>query len=287
MFRQEFLVGAATEFDNDDVHILEMLYQQNTVEYSPDYDASSRIKTTCVINRQSIYTVDPDLVDETEDHLLLVDYTMRFESSYYNVATYPQLFQNWTNSNLDTLLMQMQSLGLDVTTLDRPKRIIVSTPSPSTVPTIVPVNSPTPSIGHTTIPSIAPAPSNGASSIATAETKRTARFDNVGIWKVILIALTLILLVVVLVKVVDRCFLDRKRREDTTSSCDSKDTPTIGDPESGRGSRAVDGSTDTAKRGESPAGDVETIGSEDDAPISIEKVYSDVTFGRMHSIEIE
>lgn len=285
-FRQEFLVGTAREFDNDDVLILETLFQRTTAEYSPDSEASSRVTTTCVINRQSIYTVDPDLVDETEDHLLLVDYTMRFESSYYNVTTYPQLYQNWTKSNLDTLLMEMQSLGLDVTTLDRPKRIVVSTHAPSAMPTTVPTSSPTPSIGHTTVPSIAPS-LDKTSSTTTAETKRMPRHNNVVILYAVLIVIPLLILMVVLVHVMNQCFLDRKRREDRTSSCNAKGAPTVSDPEDGRGSRVANSPTDTSKRGNYQADDVETIDSEDPASISAEDAFSSVTFGRMQSIEIE
>merc|ERR1712232_1076647 len=168
----------------------------------------------------------------------------------------------------------------DVTTLDRPKRIIVSTHAPSAMPTTVPTSSPTPSIGHTTFPSIAPS-LDKASSTTTAETKRIKRIDNVGIMKIILIVLPLLILTVVLVSVANQCFLDRKRRKDSTSSCNSKGAPTISDPEDGRGSRVVNDSTDTSKRGELQADDVETIDSEDPASISVEEVYSDVTFGRM------
>merc|ERR1712157_69180 len=106
----------------------------------------SRITTTCVVNRQSIFTVDPDFVNETEDHLLVVDYTMIFESVYHDITTYPNLFQNWTNSNLDTLLVDMQALGFDVTTLDRSKMIIVSTPAPSPTSTTIPTKSAAPSV---------------------------------------------------------------------------------------------------------------------------------------------
>jgi len=84
---------------------------------------------------------------------LSVDFTMSFESKYHNVMTYPRLFQNWTNSNLEQVLDQMKTLSINVTEVDKAQRIIVSTPvpsmslAPSMPPTVSPTTTPGPTLG--------------------------------------------------------------------------------------------------------------------------------------------
>merc|ERR1711933_152894 len=225
-FRHEFRVEAARKFGDDDISIFEMIYQRYTAEFSPDSKASSRIKTTCIVTRQSIDPT-PNLVDETNDFLLVVDYTMRFESSYYDVTTYPQLFQNWVDSNLDTLLVQMRTLGFDITAVDRPKRIIVSTPAPSMVPSTIPTNSSTPSISL--------APSDGTLSSIAIESKPKPEIilRSISIY----IGISLIMLAVVLVRIILR---EGRQQEENTTPSYLKETPTISDPEDARGSQTDD-----------------------------------------------
>lgn len=86
---------------------------------------------------------------------LVVDFTMSYESLYYNVTLYPQSFQNWTNSNLDTVLVSMETLSFNVTAVDKVKRIVVKTPAPSMslapsfAPSFTPTKTPFPSMGAT------------------------------------------------------------------------------------------------------------------------------------------
>jgi len=160
-FRQEFLVDDASAFGDDVVATLELLYATYTTEYAPDSDdARRRISTDCTVERQTVLTVDPDDAipdDETDDdHLLILDFTVTFSSPYHDVTSYPRLFQDWANSNLDVMLRDVQGLRTDVNTLDKVKRIVVSAMTMD--PTSVPANPPAPSPAPTT-PSSPPAPS--------------------------------------------------------------------------------------------------------------------------------
>ena len=68
------------------------------------------------------------------DVVIDVDFTMKYDSKYYNVSDYPRMFQNWTNLNLDTIQKQMNVLNLNVTNVSKASRIVVSTPAPSMSP---------------------------------------------------------------------------------------------------------------------------------------------------------
>ena len=82
---------------------------------------------------------------------LKVDCTMKYESRYYNVTNYPKLFQNWTNNSLNAVKDKLVIARMNVTEVKIPKRIVVSTPSPTL--------SPAPSMTPTIRPSISRAPS--------------------------------------------------------------------------------------------------------------------------------
>mmetsp|Transcript_19114 Transcript_19114/g.44395 ORF Transcript_19114/g.44395 Transcript_19114/m.44395 type:complete len:760 (-) Transcript_19114:511-2790(-) len=167
-FRQEFTVGNGREFNEEDIFVFETLYQRYTTEYSPldATEVAAKIETKCTVDKQifldggSERMLKYDIASNPTNlrwrnlqetaitvtgEQLIVDYTMKYTSQYYNVTTYPKLFQNWTNSNLDVLLLQMESLKLNVTQIDSAKRIIVSTQAPtaSFAPSDVPTWSPT------------------------------------------------------------------------------------------------------------------------------------------------
>lgn len=272
-FRQEFLVGESNIFDVDDVLMLEMLYRRYMEEYSPEFDASSKITTTFTVHHQSILNVDPDIINETEDHLLLVDYTIKFSSPYYNVTSYPKLFQEWSSNNLDTMLIQMKSLRLDVITLNGPMRIVVSTPAPSVVPTTVPTNSPSASNVGTAVPSIPQTSLDSTSSSNIVEEKQT---NGSNITRVIILSIALSPIILAPVYLIVLCL--SKWWKNKTASCDSKDDQTTSDLERGGIAQEDDDSTNTSmendpEHGESRAGSPRAL--------------TDLSFGRMESIEIK
>lgn len=106
---------------------------------------------------------------------LVVDYTMKYVSMYYNVTQYPKLFQNWTNSNLDKVLEQMQTLRMNVTEVDKAQRIVVSTPAPSAsfAPSIMPPLFPPETPAPSQVPSDGPSviPRSAVPSLPVAEVK--------------------------------------------------------------------------------------------------------------------
>ena len=187
-FRQEFQVGNGREFTDEQLFIIETLYRGYTKDFAPisEEEVKTQVITTCTVNRQVIPDSGTGRLlsengflplflrrrrvqdDPTTDVVLNLDYTMKYESRYHNVTTYPRRFQNWTNTNLETVLQQMQILGLNVTQVDKASRIVVSTPAPSASeapsfpPTVIPTKSFAPTLsavpteGATIIPSIVP-----------------------------------------------------------------------------------------------------------------------------------
>lgn len=176
-FRQEFQVGNGREFTDDELSLFQTIYKRYTVDFSPlpTTEVEAKIETTCTVDKQTFLIEvgdrrlqydtsysSADLLRRRERRLqdapnnpnvktLNVDYTMRYESFYYNVTNYPKLFQNWTTNNLNVVLEQMQFLRINVTQVNIPKRIVVSTPAPSI--------SLVPSISPTIYPTISPGPS--------------------------------------------------------------------------------------------------------------------------------
>jgi hypothetical protein len=140
-FRQEFTVGNGREFNGGDIFVFETLYQRYTTEYLPFLpEVAAKIETRCTVDKQILL----ESASTGIGNQLTVDYTMKYTSQYYDVTTYPKLFQNWTNSNLNVLLGHMQSLKFNVTQIGTAKRILIATPAPtasfapSTVPTAFP-----------------------------------------------------------------------------------------------------------------------------------------------------
>ena len=87
-----------------------------------------------------------------------MDFTMAYESAYHNVSSYPILFQNWINQNLDVVTSQMQLLQLNVTEAQAASRLIVRTPAPSSsfAPSEPPTNYPTITRYPSEFPTFAP-----------------------------------------------------------------------------------------------------------------------------------
>ena len=185
-FRQEFFVGNGREFNAEDQFVFETLYQRYTTEYSPlpPSEVALKIETKCSLDKQIFLLGEgermlkltsasnatnlrgrylQDTSNPSTGQLLTLDYTMKYISQHYNVTTYPKLFQNWTNSNLNVVLDQMQSLKLNVTEIGAAKRIIVSTQAPtassapSTEPTASPSVSFLPSMEILNEPTVQPA----------------------------------------------------------------------------------------------------------------------------------
>merc|ERR1711933_155257 len=174
-------------------------------------------------------------------------------------------------------------------TLDRSKMIIVSTPAPSPTSTTIPTKSAAPSVGHTEIPSLSLGDSDRVSSVTTVEMKRKIEF-NINRLSLYIVP-SLILVAVGLVAII---LWVGKRRQKKRNIYDKNDSPTISDPECGRGPQTDDDSTDSRttsnpKGGESPIDDVRT-GFEDNPAVRKrleEEIYSDISFDRMESIPID
>ena len=133
MFRQEFLVGK--EFTDREIKAFEELHQQYTVYFSPlsPAEVEQTITTICTVHRQSLegerMLRGSGRSLTTETQRLSVDFVMTYESTRYNVTEYPKLFQEWSAENLDVMLDQMRFLKIDVTGVEVPKRIVISTPT--------------------------------------------------------------------------------------------------------------------------------------------------------------
>jgi len=225
-FRQEFQVGNGREFNEDEILLFQTIYQQYTAKFSPlpATESDSKITTICTVDKQSFLVEvgerwlqeDDTLGDATpqllwrlgrslqdapsnpiDEKTLNVDFTMMYESSYYNVTQYPKLFQNWTNSNLPKVLEQMQLLNLNVTKVDPAKRIVRSTPVPtlspfpSTMPTFYPTTSPGPTLSQNDEPTIIP---NTISSEAPVEANGTGSYNIVIISVSFIIALSILVI---------------------------------------------------------------------------------------------
>ena len=92
-FRQAFEVSGNEFFNEDDIAVLQVLYESYTSKYAPlsAEEAKSNIQTTCTIYHQSY----------SDGY---IDYEMVWESSYHNVSDYHELFQNWTLFHNDNIL---------------------------------------------------------------------------------------------------------------------------------------------------------------------------------------
>jgi hypothetical protein len=180
-FRQKFLVGNGRVFTDSEILLFQGLYSSYTATFaSATAIANGQIMTTCVVDAQEglaqrrlryrhsdtggrdKWRVIYRNLQSEPIQAVNVDYTMTYESRYYNVTTYPLLFQNWVNSNLETVTGQMQLLQLNVTEAQTASRIILRTPAPtisiapSQVPSFHPSESPIPSSSPSWAPSDIP-----------------------------------------------------------------------------------------------------------------------------------
>ena len=149
MFCQVFEVRNDREFADEELELFQDLLEQYTLYFSPLSmpEVESKITTDCTVHRQTLLTKDDDRrrLEETKPKTQLrVDFTMRYESMYYDVTEYPRLFQNWTSKNLHIVLEQMKFLNMDnIKDVGTPKRIVLYPPTsaPTTNPTISPSRS--------------------------------------------------------------------------------------------------------------------------------------------------
>jgi len=144
-FRQEFLVGNGRQFTAEELERFETVYQRLTPEFSPDLDSNTKVTSICEVTRQ--VTRHSSLLEEIR--VVGLYYTMTYESFHYNVTNYPMLFQNWTMNNLDTVLLKLQTVSLNVTGMFVPKRPLILK-DPSTTELNCPATSASPTLSPTT-----------------------------------------------------------------------------------------------------------------------------------------
>jgi len=149
-------VGSGREFDAEEIFVFETLYNRYATEYLPllPSEVVAKIETRCTVDMQTVLeSASTGIGDQ-----VIVDYRMKYTSQYHDVTTYPKLFQNWINSNLNVQLDQMQSLRFNVTQIDTAERIFIATHAPtasfaqSTVPTAFPTVSLDPTLSSSDEP---------------------------------------------------------------------------------------------------------------------------------------
>ena len=236
-FRQEFQVGNSRQFTEEELIFFQSLYQRYTVDFAPipASEVEEKITTICKVDKQTILFSSrkrelesdggwslrrlrrrklQDEVELQETNTLNVDYTMSYESMHYNVTQYPKLFQNWTTNNLDVVLDQMQFLKFDIVSVDIPKRIVVSTPSPTV--------SPAPSSTPTASPTVTPQPSMTSTeeSATLAPSVEEKGFES---FNIIIISVSLIIAVAIIAIGLFLYYRKRRtKREDTFGPNGSK-----------------------------------------------------------------
>merc|ERR1712054_265614 len=118
------------------------------------------VRTDCTINRM-VYT-EPIV----KDLPISIDFQMRYESKYHNVASYPYEFETFLNSNQDIVVQQLQTLGVDVDRVGKANMVVVATKPPITSP-LQPTNS------STTASTLLQPTTNSTSSIVANSTTTT------------------------------------------------------------------------------------------------------------------
>mmetsp|Transcript_24680 Transcript_24680/g.68138 ORF Transcript_24680/g.68138 Transcript_24680/m.68138 type:complete len:795 (+) Transcript_24680:323-2707(+) len=146
----------------------------------------------------------------SESVKLLVDFTMTYESSYFNVTQYPRHFQTWTNSNLENVKNQMQTLSLNVTGVERIQRIVVNTPAPTVSISFEPTDAPTENPTITPEPSERPSPSTSLA------------LERKGVETNSVIAISISILVAFAILITGVFFWYRKRRTSRGMEHESK-----------------------------------------------------------------
>jgi hypothetical protein len=170
-FVQRLMVGDGKTFDEVQINLFQSYYTTLTVNYAPtDVDVSNgEIVTTCIINNLEIVINTTSIVTTTLEetpstrHLraagtttvehplelkrqlldeedlpveaLDMEFTMSYESQYLDVTNYDSLFQTWINTNLATVVEQLQVLSLNITEVQAASRLVE--PDATSTPTIL------------------------------------------------------------------------------------------------------------------------------------------------------
>ena len=125
-FRQEFQVGNGRKFSQDELVLLQILYRRITADFtlSPTANVEAKINTTCTIEKQRIGSkrLNDDFGEgrSARARTLTLEYTMKYESKYYDMKHYPRIFQNWIINNFDIVQTRMQILGINVDQVNAP-----------------------------------------------------------------------------------------------------------------------------------------------------------------------
>ncbi len=124
-FRQEFRVGNGRKFSQDELVLLQILYRRITADFTqaPTANVEAKITTTCTIEKQRIGSKrfhDDFGEGRSRARTLTLEYTIKYESKYYNMKHYPRIFQNWMINNFDVVQTRMQILGINVDQVNAP-----------------------------------------------------------------------------------------------------------------------------------------------------------------------
>jgi hypothetical protein len=190
LFTQQFDVAEVSVFDDNQVMEFETLFERYTESFGDTELVSiGKINTTCAIIKQILQHPTRrglrDLRTLSHNRYLLsssntsgsaintVQYSMTFNSFVLNVTNYPDLFRVYVTQNLQAVVLDLRNAGLNVTNSQAPLEV-VTTPSPTFMPTVSHRPSPAPSF----FPSVSPGPSSSPSSspthLPTINTKPTA-----------------------------------------------------------------------------------------------------------------
>jgi hypothetical protein len=145
---QRFQIGNELEFNETE----QDWFCQTMAGYTGDFGGrdDGRVNSTCRVISQSLQIIGGkrrqfrEKVDNSSMRLLQgvvfnqVDYAMTYRSKHTNVTSYPTLFQNYVNADLDRLTTDLQNARLAVTNSFLAFNKI-ATLAPTTLPTITPL----------------------------------------------------------------------------------------------------------------------------------------------------
>jgi hypothetical protein len=156
-FRQEFVIPASRFFTTTEEVEIGTLFASYTDTFAPD---AIRVVSTCTVVDQNIKnSVRPAArLRRLQTNIFVneMDYTCEYLSSITNVTDFPDLFLLYMNSNLVDVALDMQGLGLNVTSVLGASLIQVQTPSPtiSTQPSPAPTARPSISSAPSGVPTV-------------------------------------------------------------------------------------------------------------------------------------
>jgi hypothetical protein len=160
-FRQEFVIPSSRFFNTTEEVLIGTLFASYTGVFAPN---AVRVDTTCIVVEQNI--VRPPQAATPAQRLRRlqteavslneVDYTCEYRSSITNVTSFPDLFLLYMNNNLANVTLDLQELGLNVTSVLGASLIQIQTPAPtiSREPTSSPSARPTISFSPSAVPSV-------------------------------------------------------------------------------------------------------------------------------------